>query len=451
MLQTTQRQISQTGAWLTLAAMVATMLYAIVDRQVFSLVAAAMSETLGLSNTELGLIQGLGVATFTLIAAYPIAWLGDRFDRRLVLGSCVFSWAMGTAACGLAAGFPGLFLASALVAAAEAGLTPLFLSLIPELFHGRARITATMIFYIATAMSLALGLFLGGAAIAAIDALRPLPALLEGLEDWRLAFLIAAAPFPLFLLIIALMPFRKAPRKVDSPTPGAAPILPFVKENWRAVVFIMCGLAFFALGLTGLLAWTPISLTRMFGVTPAEIGMTMGPALGASALIGITAGTFLMRRLQAKLGYRAAPRIIWISLIVAAPFLCLIPFATSPAQVYALISVQVVISTIAGSSMLNLLQDLAPAGLRARVMAIYTMVNTPAIGLGVAGSAAIADFIDAGPRSLYWGGLIVSAPAWILCALLLVLSERPYETTARTNSGLQNPLDAPPSVAPAAH
>src|SRR3954470_7786817 len=95
------RSASEIGAWLSLAVMVAVMLYATIDRQVFGLVAAEMSRTLQLSNTQLGLIQGLGFAAFTFIAAYPIAWLADRFDRRLVLAACILSWALGTAACGL--------------------------------------------------------------------------------------------------------------------------------------------------------------------------------------------------------------------------------------------------------------------------------------------------------------------------------------------------------------
>ena len=97
----TLRQEPEVRAWLALGVMVAVMLYATIDRQVFALVAAGMSRTLRLSNTQLGLIQGLGFAVFTSIAAYPIAWFADRFDRRVVLTACIFSWAMGTAACGL--------------------------------------------------------------------------------------------------------------------------------------------------------------------------------------------------------------------------------------------------------------------------------------------------------------------------------------------------------------
>ena len=42
-----------------------------------------------------------------------------------------------------------LFVASAAVAAAEAGIAPIFMSMLPELFHGQKRITATMVYYMA--------------------------------------------------------------------------------------------------------------------------------------------------------------------------------------------------------------------------------------------------------------------------------------------------------------
>ena len=99
-MQQSSPEVSAFRAWLALAIMVATMLYAIVDRQVFVLVAAEMSTTLQLSNTQLGLIQGVGFAALTLLGAYPIAWFADRYDRRWVLAVCILCWAMGTAACG---------------------------------------------------------------------------------------------------------------------------------------------------------------------------------------------------------------------------------------------------------------------------------------------------------------------------------------------------------------
>lgn len=435
------RQVSDVGAWLALSVMVATMLYAIIDRQVFGLVAAEMSASLHLTNTQLGLIQGLGFAAFTFIAAYPIAWLADRHDRRWVLAACILCWALGTAACGLAGGFLGLFMASAAVAASEAGIAPIFMSMLPELFRGQARITATMVYYVAVSLSAASGLFLVGAMIALIDALKPLPAPLGGLEDWRLAFMAAAAPFPLFMALIFLLPVGRASGLSARLKPAVEPILPFLKTNVRSVSFTFVGMTLFALGVTGILAWAPVSLMRIFNLSAASVGMVLGAVIAAASIAGVAGGNFILRRLQRTLGYRAAPRVIWVSLIASLPVISLIPFAVTPWQVYACLGVQVFASTIAGASSVSLLQDLAPPAVRARIMALRAMTNGPAVGLGVAGAAALGDVIKAGSYSLFWGGLCISVPAWLACIVLLWLVEKPFETTARASMGLQHPLE----------
>lgn len=432
---------TETGAWLALAVMVAVMLYATIDRQVFGLVAAEMSNTLHLSNTRLGLIQGLGFAAFTFIAAYPIAWLADRFDRRWVLAGCILSWALGTAACGLASGFVTLFVASAAVAAAEAGIAPIFMSLLAELFRGQARVTATMIYYIAVSLSMASGLFLVGAMISGLDAMRPVLTSLAELENWRWAFLAAAVPFPIFAVMITVLPTGRVPSRQGRSEAAAAPIAPFLTSNLKSVILVFAGMTFFALGVTGILAWTPVSLTRIFGLGAARVGMVLGTVIAAASVAGVAAGNFILRYSQRPLGYRAAPRVIWVSLAASLPLICLIPFAATPWQVFLLVGVQVFASTIAGASSVSLLQDLAPAPVRARIMALRAMTNGPAVGLGVAGSAFLGDLIKVGPESLFWGGLCISVPAWMLCIVLLWLAEKPFQTTARENTGMQHPLE----------
>ena len=50
------------AAWLSLAAMVAVAIYAIIDRQIFILLAEAIKKDMSLSDTQLGLLQGVGLA-----------------------------------------------------------------------------------------------------------------------------------------------------------------------------------------------------------------------------------------------------------------------------------------------------------------------------------------------------------------------------------------------------
>ena len=76
----------------------------------------------------------------------------------------------------------------------------------------------------------------------------------------------------------------------------------------------------------------------------------------------------------------------------------------------------------------------------------HGLVAGAAVGLGVAGSAFLGDLINVGPESLFWGGLCISVPAWTLCIVLLRLAEKPFQTTARANTGLQHPLELPAGI-----
>ena len=118
------------ASWYGLAALIVVSLYGFVDRQVFVLLAEPIKLSMKLSDLQLGLLQGLGVAVFAAIVSYPIAWLADRFDRRVVLSACIAVWSLAVIACGLARDFNELFVASAIVGAGEAGLTPIVFALI---------------------------------------------------------------------------------------------------------------------------------------------------------------------------------------------------------------------------------------------------------------------------------------------------------------------------------
>lgn len=73
------------GGWYTLGALLVVTLFAFIDRQLLTLAAAPMAQSLNLSDTQLGMVQGLAMAIFTVVAVYPLAWAADRFDRRYVL------------------------------------------------------------------------------------------------------------------------------------------------------------------------------------------------------------------------------------------------------------------------------------------------------------------------------------------------------------------------------
>ncbi|MFN9250738.1 MAG: MFS transporter, partial [Brevundimonas sp.] len=89
------------NAWLSLGLLIAIGLYMYTDRQVLVLQTEPIRQQLGLSDFQVGLVQGLSVALFAAFVSYPLGWLADRIDRRFVLAGSIILWSVAVAACGL--------------------------------------------------------------------------------------------------------------------------------------------------------------------------------------------------------------------------------------------------------------------------------------------------------------------------------------------------------------
>lgn len=404
---------------------------AYIDRQVITLVAAPIAKSLTLTDTQLGAVQGLAFAIFTVIATYPLAWLADRYDRRVVLGLCVLLWSAGTAACGLAQNFMQLFVAAVIIAAGEAGLVPIGVSIIPDLFSGRQRVIANSINYFASYLGVSLALFLGGATIAALDAAHAgLSAELPQLESWRIAFLLLAAAGPFFLIPIAFMQLRRPVITTAPGAPGAiALVLPYVRTHYRTLSTVFVGLALYVFAFGGFLSWLPVANARQFGTTAAQNGFGMGIATGAGVVVGVTLGTLLMRRYQRRLGHAAALRIAWVGMSMATPVLIGFPFVTAAWQSYVLMGLLMTVGTMVGVLVPNILQDIAPSGIRARVIALFSIANALFGSLSPMAVGAVSDRIP-GHGGLFTALTIMAVPAWLIATAITRIAEKPFVRTA---------------------
>ena len=421
------------GGWYTLWAILAVTMFGFVDRQLITLAAAPLAATLKLTDTQLGTIQGLAFAIFGIVAVYPIAWAADRFDRRYVLGACVLVWSLGTAACGLAQNFGQLFAAAIAIAAGEGGLAPLTMSIVPDLFKGRKRVLANGIQYFAAYLAIALALALGGLALGALEGIHPhLPPMLRQWEPWRLAFFLVAMPAPLFLIAIAFARLRHA-------RPPAAPgdheratevhLLPFLREHWIAMATVLGSLALYLLAFGGFLTWLPVASSRLFGATPSQNGFGMGLATGVGMISGVTISTALLRRLIARIGRRASIRIAWRVMLATTPVLLAFPLVASLWQGYALMTLMMLSGTAVGVLVATILQDMAPAPMRARFLAIYSIAGALCSGMAPSLVGLISDQLG-GSRGLLYALIVVALPAWIGSILLMRLGEQPFAILA---------------------
>ncbi len=86
--------------WYAVAVLTIVYIFNFVDRQIISVLQEPMRAELGLSDTQLGLLQGLTFALFYVSMGIPLARWADLGVRRDVVALSVGVWSIMTALCG---------------------------------------------------------------------------------------------------------------------------------------------------------------------------------------------------------------------------------------------------------------------------------------------------------------------------------------------------------------
>jgi MFS family permease len=430
-------------AWYGLGVLLMTTLFAFVVRQMLSLIAPSLQTSLGFTDLQLGMLQGLGMAVFASVASYPMGWLADRFGRRLILALGVACWSLATALFAFQNGFWGLFAATIGIAIGEAGLAPIVFALIPDLFPERQRNTANFIFYGGSLLGAGLGMALGGALLQWLaHSQGTLPAMLAGVDIWRIAMMVIALPGPIFFLLVLTMPSggnsgAAAVQGADDGEPRD--FMPYARAHWRTLLCVFGSIFAMAVAMTSGIMWFPLALPRAFGIDPTTVGVGLGTAITIATLVGVVLSPVLLKLRRGDIDLdplRVAAIFVALTPLPAA----FLPFTTSPFQAYCIAGVQGALGIAASSLMPGVLQNLAPPHLRSRVLALLGIVNALALAASPLAVGAISGLIE-GPRGMLQAITIVSLPALIVSAILMAFAPAPYAATLRAiRSGLSKEL-----------
>jgi MFS family permease len=433
------------AAWYALAALSMALLYAVIDRQVLSLLVQSLKTDLRLSDTQIGTLQGLGAALFAAIAVVPLGWLADRIDRRLVLAVCILVWSVAVASCGLATGYWSLLLSVAFLAAGEAGLSPVVYALIPELFPERQRMTANFIFYAATILGSGAGIALAGAVIDHIGLVAPLfPNGLFTRETWRLVFFAVAVPGPFLALAIGLIRLKPRAPRVRAEALAAMPrerpeILRYLASHWRAVVGIFAPFGLSLLGVGAVFTWLPVILMRQFAFSAGAVGSGMGAAVAIGSITGLAVTAAGAKFLTSKWGAATPIRLSQLGYLVLALLTPLYLVARSATEIFLIAGVQMAAVNCGNSLMPTIVQDLAPAHLRGRVFAISTVIATLFQVISPISVGLLSDHVFTRAGGLLLASIVVGAPSLLLAAITLRLAEKHVLRTAAEVRALSRP------------
>lgn len=404
------------GRWYALT--ILTLIYSchFLDRSVVSIVAEALREEFTLSDSQLGLLTGLGFSLTFALAGIPIGLLIDRVNRRNLLTGVVFLWSAMTAVCGLAQGFVSLLCARMAVGAAEAGGSPTSLSLISDYFPPQERSTAVGLFFLSNAFGGIMCAIIGGYVTVHYG--------------WRAAFFVAGVPGAI-LAVVALLTLREPPRggsdgrAAGTSAPTAPPVMQALRTMFanRALVALFVAGALAVSAVTALGAWLPPFFMRVHGMDVKAASFVLAVAVGGFGALGSLFGGLLADRV----GRRGPERRVLLAaliMLLSIPVVLGAMFVSSKALAVALtiatIGLGFSVIPIAFGSMLTVATP-NTRGISSATMQVVT--NLLGYGVGPFGVGVISDWYG-GPDSLRYAIASVAVACGLLAAIAFHFARR---------------------------
>ena len=389
-------------AHLTLAILTLVNVVNWMDRSIVAILLDPIKREFQVSDTAMGLLNGLVFSLVYAVAALPIARFADRASRRNIVAAGLTVWSAMTALCGLAQTFPQILLARMGVGAGEAAGAAPSHSMISDLYPRERRAWAlgihTSAIYVGTTLSALVGGFIGHT------------------YGWRAALVVVSLPGLILAILLVLL--TKEPPRSQSATKLVTPPLGIsLKTLLGNPVFVLNVVAMgaFAIVNGAMLTWTPAFLGRVHQLNLAEIGLTLATVKGATGIAGVVLGGVIASRYAAG---GVAFQLRFCALVTLAAIPALLGFTLISNVALSLVAVatfQVLITMPLGIGF-AVVQDLAPPTMRAFAAATCTLVTTL---IGVGGGPVIVGVLNDAFTPVY-GPLAVRYGLTALAGVMLV-------------------------------
>ena len=412
-------------AWIVLAVLCFVYVLNFLDRQLLSILAKPIQDTLHISDSQLGLIGGLYFAFFYCFIAIPVGWLADKTNRVAVLTVACAIWSAATMACGLARTYPQLVVARMTVGFGEAGGVPPSYAIISDYFPPGRRGTALGIYNLGPPIGAALGIAFGAAIAAAFS--------------WRLAFLIlGGVGLAAALLIVAAVrePARGAldPVQADAVS-GKTGFWPTLIMFFSRPTLVLAALGSGATQFItyGLGNFTTLFLMREKGMTLSEVAVWYALVVG----IGMSAGIFVSGRvidIYTKRSKQAYALIPAASLALAIPFYIAFVWAPSWQLATLFLIGPTFLNYFYLSSSVALVQEEVRPDQRVMSGALLLLVmNFIGLGLGPTYVGAASDYFRAAhPHNSLQIALYTLVPFYVVAIVLFLWLARLFRKESRS-------------------
>ncbi|MFM7066622.1 MAG: MFS transporter [Gammaproteobacteria bacterium] len=388
-------------AWYLVFALTVCNIIATVDRMAMTVLVTPMQQSLGLSDTDTGLIGGLVLGLFYALAGLPIAHYADRLNRRNLICIALVLWSAMTALCGLAVGFWSLFLARVAVAVFDAALSPAGTAMLADAFPANALSRPLSVFAIGSS----LGNTLAAVLTKLFLVLSPLVfvgVMWDGqpLEPWRGVFfgLAVLGVIPLVLLLLAPEPPRREAATGHAFLPEMLGFLRHIGGEWRSYLPCYLGYTLMVLPLVCIAFWTPTAYERLYGVPSPTAGMWMGIGYIAFGITGTLGGGWLADRWDRRGMVDGKLRVLLVAALGLAPFAVAAQFMPTMWSALPCLFVAMFFAGMGLGPISAAVQVMTPTALRARAAAVlYLIVNLIAFA-GIPLAGAVTDYVFGDPN-----------------------------------------------------
>jgi MFS family permease len=278
-----------------------------VDRYAFFAAGSHIQHDLHLDDLWFGVLGSAFMIVYTIVAPFT-GWLGDRYDRRLLIFGGVALWSFATVGAAFSADFYHMYFWRSLLGIGEASYGVIAPALLADLFPVQHRGRAMGVYYLAVPVGTAIGFLVGGTVADALG--------------WRAVFFVVGLPGLVAAFAALLMhdPGRGASEAagtiIKTSRPGLADYLELFKT--RTFVFNTLGMAAVTFATGAYATWGSTFYQRVHGLSAGEAGRRLGPILVGAGLIGILLGMFVPDWLY-KLTRRAYMLVAAVAVLVATP------------------------------------------------------------------------------------------------------------------------------------
>jgi len=270
------------GKYFALAVLFLMNLLNYVDRYSFFAAGTHIQDELQISDFRYGVLGASFMIVYTIVSP-AMGWMGDRFNRKLLIAGGVALWSLATVGTAFSGNYAEMFFWRALLGVGEASYGVIAPALLADLFPIRERGRAMGVYYLALPVGTALGYILGGKIADDLG--------------WRAVFFVVGLP-GLFAAVFGLVMRDPGRGASDAGVSAAKPTRPTLHDyldlfRTRTFLYNTAGMAAVTFATGAYAAWGSTFYQRVYHLSATAAGHQIGRLLVFAGILGIVLGMFL--------------------------------------------------------------------------------------------------------------------------------------------------------------